>query len=112
MHLTTSGNLTLSYGLLLAQAAGGAQFVRGDFSATPRSLAWNCSGSVTFRAPDTLDGTCTLPNRTIEIVSRFRLDNSGGVTGEVSGMPAAGANGRADSEGSADTNDSGAGTST
>ncbi len=114
MHFTTGGGLplTLSYGLLLAQAAGGAQFVRGDFSATPTSLAWNCSGSVTYRAPDTLDGTCTFPNRAIEIVSRFRLDNSGAATGRVAGMPAAGPNGRADSEGSSDTNDSGTGSST
>jgi hypothetical protein len=86
--------------------------VRGDFSATPTSLAWNCSGSVTYRPPDTLDGTCTLPNRTVEIVSHFRLDNSGTVTGQVSGMPAAGSNGSTDNEGPSDGNDSGAGTST
>lgn len=99
MHLTTGGNppLTISYGLLLAQAQGGAQFVRGTFSATPASLAWNCSGTVTYRAPDLLDSTCTLPNRTIEIVSRFQLDDNGGVTGQVTGAPAAGAGGQSTS---------------
>ena len=114
MHLTSNGSvpLKLSYGLLLAQVAGGAQFVRGAFSATPPSLEWNCSGTVTYRSPDVLDGTCKLPNRTVEIVSHFQLDNTGTVTGQVSGMPAAGANGQADAEGSTDTNDSGTATGT
>ncbi len=93
MHLTTSGDplLTISYGLLLAQAQGGTQFVRGTFSATPASLAWNCSGTVTYRAPNMLDGSCTLPSGSVQIVSRFQLDNNGGVTGQVTGTPAAGA---------------------
>ena len=105
MHLTTSGNppLTISYGLLLAQAQGGTQFVRGTFSATPTSLAWNCSGAVTYRPPDMLDASCKLPGRTVQIVSRFQLDNNGGVTGQVTGAPAAGSNGGSTSGGSPST---------
>lgn len=88
LHLRLRGNgsypVTLSYGLLLQPMEGGAQFVRGVFSLSPSSLAWNCSGPVTFHAPDLLASSCSPPGRSsMRLSVRFRLDGAGRVTGQI-----------------------------
>jgi hypothetical protein len=109
MRLTSHGRYrtSLGYALLLAAVQGGAQFIRGIYSLAPANLAWNCSGTVTYRPPDVLDSTCVVPRvRTTEIVTRFRLSPSGVVSGGVTAVPAAKPGQPSDGEGQGD-NDTG-----
>ena len=91
LHLSGQGSfpLSASYGLLLQQGFGGAQFLHGVFSIAPTNLAWNCSGPVSFQAPGTLTSDCTLPNhQTFHITTQFTIDNSGSVSGQLAASPA------------------------
>lgn len=95
VHLRLSGQssfpLNASYGLLLQQGFGGAQFLHGVFSLAPSSLSWNCSGPVTFQPPGTLASDCTLPNhQTFHVTTQFSIDNSGNVSGQLVASPSGG----------------------
>jgi hypothetical protein len=107
LGLTAHGRqpLNLSYGLLLQQGPGGAQFIRGVFSLAPPNLSWNCSGSATLASANSLTSTCRLPgSHTLQLSLQFNIDQSGSVSGELSATPAGTQPGTGSTPGQAGTN--------
>lgn len=76
--------LSMSYRVLVKQTPQGIRFVRGLYAMAPRSLNWNCSGTVTFHPPDQLVSVCRPnPQTQLRVIARVRLDVMGRVFGSL-----------------------------
>jgi hypothetical protein len=84
LHTTGTFPLTLDYRLLVHPTKAGIRVVRGLFSLTPASQAWNCSGAVTFQPPDRMTSVCQVtPGQSRRLVARVNVQIRGHLSGRL-----------------------------